>query len=146
MASPDKLSLSNSQASASLPLEIKVPQKTHSEEVQLSHSDQAILDYKKQLLQNLQFCDDGEAVIVESKNKSLMMQTRSTRGSKYRGVSKNGNKWQVMIVRGKFKKYIGAIESEDVAGVLYDKYSLIIQGLQVSLISSSLLILTLFSL
>ena len=50
-----------------------------------------------------------------------------------------------MIVRGKFKKYIGAIESEDVAGVLYDKYSLIIQGLQVSLISSSFLTLTLFS-
>ena len=37
-----------------------------------------------------------------------------------------------MIVRGTLKKYIGAIEDEDVAGVLYDKYAIIIQGIQVS--------------
>ena len=37
-----------------------------------------------------------------------------------------------MIVRGSLKKYIGAIEDEDVAGVLYDKYAIIIQGIQVS--------------
>ena len=37
-----------------------------------------------------------------------------------------------MIVRGSLKKYIGAIENEDVAGVLYDKYAIMIQGLQVS--------------
>ena len=37
-----------------------------------------------------------------------------------------------MIVRGNQKKYIGAIEDENVAGVLYDKYAIIIQGLQVS--------------
>lgn len=56
------------------------------------------------------------------------MQTRSHRGSKYRGVSKNGSKWQVMIVRGNLKKYIGAIHTEDTAGLLYDKYAIIIQG------------------
>ena len=62
----------------------------------------------------------------------MFLQTRSYRGSKFRGVSKNGSKWQVMIVKGKLKKYIGAIENEDVAGILYDKYAIIIQGLQVS--------------
>ena len=62
----------------------------------------------------------------------MFLQTRSYRGSKFRGVSKNGSKWQVMIVRGNLKKYIGAIENEEVAGVLYDKYAIIIQGLQVS--------------
>ena len=41
-----------------------------------------------------------------------------------------------MIVRGNLKKYIGAIEDEDVAGVLYDKYAIIIQGLQVSQIKA----------
>lgn len=67
----------------------------------------------------------------------MFLQTRSYRGSKFRGVSKNGSKWQVMIVRGKLKKYIGAIENEDVAGILYDKYAIIIQGLQVSYLKAS---------
>ena len=67
----------------------------------------------------------------------MFLQTRSYRGSKFRGVSKNGSKWQVMIVRGKLKKYIGAIENEEVAGILYDKYAIIIQGLQVSYLKAS---------
>ena len=37
-----------------------------------------------------------------------------------------------MVVRGQLKKYIGAIESEHAAGLLYDKYAIIIQGLKVS--------------
>ena len=36
-----------------------------------------------------------------------------------------------MIVHGKLKKYIGAINNEDTAGLLYDKYAVIIQGLEV---------------
>jgi hypothetical protein len=39
-----------------------------------------------------------------------------------------------MIVRDKLKKYIGAIENESVAGLLYDKYAIMIHGLQVSAI------------
>ena len=37
-----------------------------------------------------------------------------------------------MVVSGKLKKYIGAIEDEEAAGHLYDKYSIILQGLKVS--------------
>ena len=37
-----------------------------------------------------------------------------------------------MIVRGQLKKYIGAIEDEEVAARFYDKYALIIQGFSVS--------------
>lgn len=71
-------------------------------------------------------------MLVESKNKSVFLQTRSQRGSRYRGVSKNGTKWQVTIVRGELKKYIGAVESEEIAARFYDKYALIIQGFEVS--------------
>ena len=67
-----------------------------------------------------------DAMLVESKNKSIFLQTRSQRGSKFRGVSKNGSKWQVMIVRGEIKKYIGAVENEETAARFYDKYALII--------------------
>lgn len=57
---------------------------------------------------------------------------RSQRGSRFRGVSKNGHKWQVsktykinyalyltlpihqvMIVKGELRKYLGAISSEE---------------------------------
>ena len=34
-----------------------------------------------------------DTMLVESKNKSIFLQTRSQRGSKFRGVSKNGSKW-----------------------------------------------------
>jgi hypothetical protein len=36
-----------------------------------------------------------------------------------------------MIVKGVAKKYLGAISSEHRAAKLYDKYAMIIQGLQV---------------
>jgi len=71
-------------------------------------------------------------MLVENKNKSVFLQTRSQRGSRFRGVSKNGTKWQVTIVRGELKKYIGAVESEEIAARLYDKYALIIKGFDVS--------------
>lgn len=51
---------------------------------------------------------------------------RSQRGSRFRGVSKNGHKWQVMIVKGELRKYLGAISSEEQAARFYDKYSIII--------------------
>jgi len=49
---------------------------------------------KAKVLQNLKQFDD-DALIVDCKNKSQFLQTRSQRGSRYRGVSKNGGKWQV---------------------------------------------------
>ena len=66
--------------------------------------------------------------MITSKNKTEALQIRSMRGSKYRGVSKNGFKWQIMVVSGRLKKYIGAIGSQVAAGILYDKYSIIIKG------------------
>ena len=77
-------------------------------------------------------------VLLKSKNKSDFLSTRSQRGSMYRGVSKNGEKFQIVVVSGSFKKYIGAIENEHAAGFLYDKYAIIIQGLRVSISLSHL--------
>ena len=98
----------------------------------VSAQDQKIDECKKNLLQQLQQIKDMDYMLVENKNKSVFLQTRSQRGSRYRGVSKNGTKWQVTIVRGELKKYIGAVESEEIAARLYDKYALIIKGFDVS--------------
>ena len=42
------------------------------------------------------------------------------RSSKYRGVSKNGNKWQVLMMVNNKKCYLGNYPSEDLAARIYD--------------------------
>ena len=42
------------------------------------------------------------------------------RSSKYRGVSKNGNKWQVLMMINNKKCYLGNYPSEDLAARIYD--------------------------
>jgi hypothetical protein len=49
---------------------------------------------------------DG-AVLLQSRMKKK--QSRSLRGSAYRGVSKNGKKWQVQLLGNLRKHYIGSI-------------------------------------
>ena len=45
---------------------------------------------------------------------------KGKRGSKYRGVSKNGNQWQVLIMIDKKKRYIGNYKTEEEATSTYD--------------------------
>ena len=87
---------------------------------------------KARFLAQLEAISDQETVLIHGKHKSFLLQTRSERGSRFRGVSKNGTKWQVMVVRGTIKKYVGAIDEELQAARLYDRYALIIQGFEVS--------------
>jgi hypothetical protein len=46
------------------------------------------------------------------------------RGSKFRGVSKNGNQWQVLIMVNKKKRYVGSYSQEEEAARNYDKVAL----------------------
>ena len=46
------------------------------------------------------------------------------RGSKYRGVSRNGKTWQVLIMVNRNKNYIGNFKSEDEAAKVYDQYAM----------------------
>ena len=43
----------------------------------------------------LQQIADGDEIIINGQQKAAFLQLRSQRGSRYRGVSKNGHKWQV---------------------------------------------------
>ena len=48
----------------------------------------------------------------------------SRRGSQFRGVSRNGNQWQVLIMVNKKKRYVGTYACEDDAARYYDKVAI----------------------
>ena len=54
------------------------------------------------------------------------------RGSRYRGISKNKGKWQVMITFFHSKVYMGALPSEEQAARTYDRLAILTKGLKVS--------------
>ena len=52
------------------------------------------------------------------------------RGSSFRGVSKNGKKWQVQLLGNLRKHYIGSIQSEERAARIYDRHAILTHGLR----------------
>lgn len=58
-------------------------------------------------LENALANEEDGAVLLQSRMKKKL--SRSLRGSAYRGVSKNGKKWQVQLLGNLRKHYIGSI-------------------------------------
>lgn len=50
------------------------------------------------------------------------------RNSSYRGISKNGNKWQVLLMNNKIKYYLGNYISEETAAKIYDFFVIKFRG------------------
>jgi hypothetical protein len=46
------------------------------------------------------------------------------RKSKFRGVSRKGNRWQALIMINRKKNYIGNFKSEEEAAKVYDEYAM----------------------
>lgn len=63
---------------------------------------------------------DREKEAVEERNKKKYIY----RGSRYRGVSRNGKTWQVLIMINRNKNYIGNFKSEVEAARAYDEYAM----------------------
>lgn len=62
------------------------------------------------------------------KNIKKCFKNNSNRRSKFIGVSKNGNSWQVLINVRNQKKYIGGYTNEKEAAIAYDFYTIALRG------------------
>ena len=74
---------------------------------------------------------DQETELIDAKPKYVRksIDEETYRGSKYRGVSKNKGKWQMMIMLNQRKVYMGSIDSEVQAARLYDHVAILSKGL-----------------
>ena len=71
--------------------------------------------------------------IIISKGKKQMRnkdEKESYRGSQFRGVSINGNRWQVFVIIKNKKYYAGIMNTEIEAAKLYDKLIILHEGLR----------------
>jgi len=64
------------------------------------------------------------------KIKKINFIVRKKRSSKYRGVSKNGNKWQVLMMINNKKYFVGNYPSEDLAARIYDIQAIKARGIK----------------
>ena len=69
--------------------------------------------------------------LIKGKNKKRdFIRENKNRRSIYRGVSKNGNKWQVIVYSKYLNGYIGVYPTQELAARVYDIYSIKNKGLK----------------
>lgn len=69
-------------------------------------------------------------LLIKKKSKKKDIIKKKCRKSLYRGVSKNGNKWQTIISYKYFKGYIGSYPTQDLAARVYDIFSIKYRGIK----------------
>jgi hypothetical protein len=79
---------------------------------------------RKRLVEMLQTKRDFELIIKPHKKAFKGQNVTNFRGSKFRGISKNGNSWQILVMVNRKKKYLGTLHSEEEAAKFYDKVAI----------------------
>ena len=88
---------------------------------------------KRKVLKNNKFVYENNFYIKENflhynKTNEIKKNKKSNRSSIYRGVSKNGDNWQVLLMNNKRTYYLGNFQSEKIAARIYDLFSLKLRG------------------
>ena len=74
----------------------------------------------------------NDLIFKSSKKTSLRLENRTSSRplSLFKGISKVGKNWQVLIMIDQSKKYIGSYRTEEEAARVYDKYSILVNGIK----------------
>ena len=88
---------------------------------------------KTKVLKNNKFVYENNYNSIENylrynEKNALKTFKKSCRSSLYRGVSKNGVNWQVLLMNNKRAYYFGNFRSEKIAAKIYDIFSLKLRG------------------
>jgi hypothetical protein len=84
----------------------------------------SVLKKRRRLIEVLRYKRDQETVIMGHKKIFKGAYVSNFRGSKYRGISKNGNSWQILLMVNRKKKYLGTLPTEEMAAKFYDKVAI----------------------
>lgn len=91
---------------------------------------------RKGLLKKLHKMQTGlnfsESMFLSTEPNRKARINKKSRGSRFRGVSKNGSKFQVIIMINKSKRFVGVLEAEEDAARLYDKLAIVFHGNKVN--------------
>lgn len=105
--------------------DVSTPTKAQQKQDSNSSIRKLIDSRKADTLNELKNFDDEDIVLKSSPKKH----SSNSKLSHFRGVSNNGRKWQVMIMGFAKKIYFGGICSELEASKKYDKYAILMHGL-----------------
>lgn len=79
---------------------------------------------RRRLVEVLQSKRPFEIIIKPHKKVFKGAEVSNFRGSKFRGISKNGNSWQILVMVNRKKKYLGTLPTEEQAAKFYDKVAI----------------------
>ena len=89
-----------------------------------------VLKNKKIVYINTDLLNNRSTSRYIKKPKDINFVIRNKTSSKFRGVSRNGNKWQILIAVNNKKYYLGSYPSEELAARVYDIYAIKMKGIK----------------
>jgi len=89
-----------------------------------------VLKNKKIVYINKELLNNYSTSRYIKKSKNINFVIRNKTSSKYRGVSRNGNNWQVLIMINNKKYYLGNYYSEELAARIYDIHAIKMRGIK----------------
>lgn len=88
----------------------------------------SVLKKRRRLIDILRSKRSVDVIITPHKKVFKGANVNNFRGSKFRGISKNGNSWQILLMVNRKKKYLGTLPTEELAAQFYDKVAIQYQG------------------